>query len=511
MNRFLTAGLLLIASAPCVGVQAQFEGMKYRIPSDANTLVLIDAEKMFGSPVADRDRWQARRQAAYDAGISALPPDATSVMLAARMDHEYCQSIWEMGMVKLREDRNVTTVAARYGGEIDEIGGRSAVRLPSDHYVVQMMSNMLAAYTPANRQDVSRWLQSTDVGARPELPTYLEQAFGYAEKVGTPIVMALDISGCVSEPHCKFKLSHVETLKNVNIPISQLAKLISGVKGITLGITLQDEAVGAIRVDFSESPTILAEVGKPLLIELLQNQGAMIEDFRNWIPSIEGNTFLLRGTFSPSGARRVLSVLELPRSLADARLVAESPGSDHEGTAARLASQQYFKNVVSMLDDLREKPKRDHFKTFGQAAIWYDRYARKIDRLSMLGVDKELLDYGVDVASMLREAEMAMKGVGMRGSVRTAQNNPVSSGYGWSFGGYRAGRGYDGGLYGADALSVEVGAGRATLQAKGRSDAVIRLQERVRGASSVQQIWQALDETTATVRRAMINKYSADF
>jgi hypothetical protein len=46
---------------------------------------------------------------------------------------------------------------------------------------------------------------------------------------------------------------------------------------------------------------------------------------------------------------------------------------------------------------------------------------------------------------------------------------------------------------------------------KGRTDAVIRGQERTRGAATVQDIWQGIDELTAATRRKFTNKYSAPF
>ena len=492
--------------------RAQFSGMKYRIPRDANTLILINAEKMFGSPVADRQHWAARRQAAYDAGMIALPPDATEVVLAGRKDLEYGKTVWELGLMKLRAERNVVTVAQRYGGAVDELVGRSAVRLPNDQFVVQLTGNLFSSYTPANRQEVSRWLRSTDVSeAGVKLSNYLEQAFGYATRVGTPIVMAMDLEHTISEAGVKARVDRFDVLEGAGLNIDQLAQLVSGVKGITLGVTIKEKAFGAIRVDFTDSPKMLAEIGKPLLIQILQHQGAMLDDLPDWKASIEGNTFLLQGDMSEGSVRRVMSVLELPPTLTDAVHDASSPGNDTEGQQKVLATQQYFKTVSSYLDDLRGKPKRDRVKTFGQAAIWYDKYARKIDRLPILGVDEEMLNYGAQMAGALRDAEMTMKGVGMRTSVRTAQNQPTSGGYGYSFGGYRAGMGYSGSLYGAQNINVSVGAGQASLRAKGQSDAIIRGEERTRGAASVQEIWRAIDEATSAIRRKMVSKYSADF
>jgi len=327
--------------------------------------------------------------------------------------------------------------------------------------------------------------------------------------------MATDLSGVISESQVKEKLGSLESLKDSGISLEELAKLLAGIQGATLGVTLTDGANGSIRVDFADSPELLSKVGKDLLIEVLQRQGAMVDDFLEWTPSIRNSgdehAFLLSGKLSDNGARRLLSVLELPRELSDSMKEASSPGADQEGRAQLLATQQYWKSITSMLDDLRMKPKRDHVKTFGQAAIWYDKYARKIDNLPILNVDPEMLDYGMQISSALRDGEMAMKGVGMRTSMRTASNQPTSGGYGYSFGGYRAGSGYDGGLYGYGGYTASVGAGRASLQAKGQSDAIIRGQERTQGAATIQNLWLGIDEATAQMRRTMVNKYSADF
>jgi hypothetical protein len=315
--------------------------------------------------------------------------------------------------------------------------------------------------------------------------------------------MAMDLTDTFSPNDVKTALASKTSLKGTDANVDQLIKLMSGIQGITLGITVKNQAIGAIRVDFEQSPEAFAKLGKPLLIEILQNQGAMIDDVRDWTPSVTGNTFKLQGNLGPNGARRVMSVLSLPPSLTSAAQSVAASGS--EESMARVATQQYYDSITTMLDDLREKPKKDHVKTFGQAAIWYDRYARKIDNLPVLNVDPDLLEYGVWIASTLRQAEATMKGVGMRSSSRTRGNN-ASGGYG---GGYRYAYGPRGGYrYG---YSTGVGSARASIQAEGRADANIRSQERTRGAANVQQLWQQIDEESAAIRRAMTQKYQTEF
>lgn len=513
MNRLVSSSLLFVLLVSPAVAQKPFQGMRNRIKRDANTLILINAGKMLGSEVADRERWAERRKAAYDAGITAMPPDATEAIIAGRINLGSGEKEWELGMVNLEADRNVTTVAQRYGGSMDEIEGRSAARLPDDHYVVQLAPSMMAAYTPASRQSIARWLRATDVTATgPRLSPYLEKAFAYGAELGTPIIMAMDLDDTISAVEAKYHLDNWEFLKSKNIPTAQLARVIAGVDGIMLGVTTGEEAVGAIRVDCSESPEILSEVGKELLLHVLAEHGAMIDDLQDWKPSIKGNTFFLRGNLSTNGARRVMSVLELPPTLAHAMHDAASPGADQEGKAQLLATQQYWRQLTSLMDDLRQKPKRDHVQTFGQAAIWYDRYARKIDRFPILNVDEQLLDFGATVASSFRNAEGMMKGVGRQTAVRSSQVQVASGGYANTpYGGYRANNGFWGVNFGPTGVTAGVSAMNASRQAEDRARAEIRMEERATGAANVQEIWRQLDEATAAMRRELVNKYSADF
>ena len=79
----------------------------------------------------------------------------------------------------------------------------------------------------------------------------------------------------------------------------------------------------------------------------------MIDDLNDWAPSIAGNTFFLRGKLSDNGSRKVMSVLELPPSLTTAVQDASSPSVDQEANAKLLATQQYWKSLTTLMDDLR--------------------------------------------------------------------------------------------------------------------------------------------------------------
>jgi hypothetical protein len=485
---------------------AQFEGMLSRVPADANTLIMIDAEKLFGSRLADRERWEARRKAAFDAGVSALPPDASSIVMAAHTDFETSHNSWELALTRFNNGRDVSSVPKRFGGSMDMVSGKTAAKLPSDHYVVQISPNILGAYTPASRQSVSRWITSTErSNLSAETSPYLMTAFGYATKVGTPIVMAIDVSGVISADQAAIRLAEFTSIGKDDAMIAAVAKLAASVEGATLGITVGDSVFGAIRVDFNDVPGLSAEALKPILLEVISRQGAMVDDFESWQPSIEGKTWLLKGPLSTAGTRRVLSVLELPPVLAHS--LDESSGASPTGSGGANASKLYFQSVKNLLDDLRAKPKKDRVQTMGQAALWYDKYARKIDQLPILGVDPVLLNYGSDIAGGLRDANSALRGVGMRTSVRTINNGANIGGPVATFGGGNTG-GFGHGFGGFNYSYFNLRSGDRVVDS---ANAAIRMEERVSGAATVQTIWKNIDEATAMIRREMTQKYEIEF
>jgi hypothetical protein len=143
------------------------------------------------------------------------------------------------------------------------------------------------------------------------------------------------------------------------------------------------------------------------------------------------------------------------------------------------------------------KPKRDGVTSHGQVAIWFDKYARKIDQLPILGVDEDLLSFGAETANRLRDCNLALKGVGMRSGVRTTANRNTGTGavvvnaYGGWRSGYVSSTGY--------AVDQQ------------RMDTAIRSQESYVGVTAVQQAMQEIDEATSAMRRAMTMKYQVEF
>jgi hypothetical protein len=144
----------------------------------------------------------------------------------------------------------------------------------------------------------------------------------------------------------------------------------------------------------------------------------------------------------------------------------------------------------------------------GQTAVFFDRYADRIDRLPSLNVDPYLLEFGSYVSGSLRNGAGAVRGAQVSGTI-AAQN--VQQQYDYSSWytpiGVVAGDGFGGGgAYGWGGWSATPNVERTqNLQTKAR------FQEQVQGNMSANQIMAQIEKAAGDTRRQMTAKYQAQF
>ena len=76
-RRFSIAAPLLVL-ALAVSAEAQFENVIKRVPTSANALVLVNAEKVFDSSAAIKGGWKDRLIEAHKSGLTILRPSRPS-------------------------------------------------------------------------------------------------------------------------------------------------------------------------------------------------------------------------------------------------------------------------------------------------------------------------------------------------------------------------------------------------------------------------------------------------
>jgi len=348
----------------------------------------------------------------------------------------------------------------------------------------------LGVMAPANRQAAARWLREAAGRTAPALSPYLAASLVAAQQ--SAIVMAFDLQDAVPPDIIRAKLSSSSALAGKKIDLDAAAKALSSIRGLALEVAVTDSASGRLRVHFSGDSSVLAPVAKPLLLEVLGDLGASIDDIADWKVEAEPQRITFSGPLSAAGRKRVFSLIDQPTAALLARESSEtSSSSEKQRTAA--ASQQYFKAVESVFEEVRTESK--NAKTFGQNAMWFDNWARRIDRLPVLDVDSDLLRYGQGTAEGLRAMAASLRGVGIQSAARTANiYQTVTTDY----------SGYAGPWGGGYSYYTEW----RNVDAERRA---ARADERAKGATSARDIVMQIENETGKIRRAMTQKYQVEF
>ena len=305
------------------------------------------------------------------------------------------------------------------------MGRNSVVVLPGESYFAQLGPRMIGFGEPASRQDVARWMKKIDAGMLSGLSPYLQVAKQFAQQ-NAHLIMAIDLEDVLSVEEVKAKLAMFESLEGKGIDLDKASQALASIRGVTLGLTVTDRRNGALRVDFNEDISVIRDVAKPLLLEALGNNGLMINEFNDWNVQVSEKEVRLTGILEDGGTRRLLSFLDTPPSL---QLAEDQPAAEETPESlVRVASQQHFSSISSLLSDLRND-KRNR-TTMGQISVYFRNYARRIDRLPILNVDPELVDFGRWVSTSLREGQIAVTEAAGRSRVRQLEVGQAMDGYG---------------------------------------------------------------------------------
>jgi hypothetical protein len=470
---------LFIVPGRCGLAADEFQELVNQIPRSANAVVLLNMEKAKDSPLGVKEGWKEKVEKAFEAGLVRVPPQATRFVLASEIDFESKEPIWEAAVVDLDQNLSMAQIAQLRSGTPDTIEGLPAIARPNDTYLVQLAPKRVAAMGPGTRQMVMRWIREVRKPSPPPLSPYLQKAAVYSDKAGSEIIMALDLEGVMSfERVGKYLKAHQTSMDEWRANLTTTTDLLSNVQGVRVGVRIGEQPSGMIVVDLRGDASAIAPFAKPLLLQILSDAGALINDFESWNVQAKGSEISLAGKFSGSGLRRLLSVVDSPISSDVA--VAEAPGvspGELPATQAKKA-RDYFRTIMGMADDLKGDMKSA--RNLASTQMYFEKYAKRIERMPILGVDEELLKYSAYVANALRQSSMAVKTMGIQSGVRQASIIPSWDDYGYG---------------------VYVGGDRR----------VVRAEEKAIAATDIQRVRQEIIAATTDTRRKMTQKYQIEF
>jgi hypothetical protein len=491
----LVASLMAVSQARAA--DGEFQELLTKLPESPNVVVLLNAEKIFASEVAMEGGWKQQYGSTYADTPLLMPPSAQQFVLAADMDLAQMSPRWQAAVMRLSMNPSKELIARTIGGEADELAGLDVVSTPKGAMIVRFEPNIFGLRQPGDRQAMSRWIRETK-SREAVLSPYLQAAADVPDRVGTEIIMALDLTDAVNPERLEERMSQSEVLQKSSIDHKAAAEALTSLRGLTLGARVTKRVYGVLKIDFDRDVTVLADVAKPLLLETLGEAGASIDEFENWNAKVSGKRISLEGELTQSGLRRLFSFLEIDATAVDGNEEKTALSDDPQAPSVdAYTSLKYFQSVNRYLYDLKRERGASSYYSI---ALWFDKYARRIDRLPILHVDKDLVDYGKRTVGQMRNCVDAIRGAGISSGARSAQITG-SVGYG-----------YDGNTYDPYTLFGNAGSrAQAQVGAVEAERRAIRKQEQGQSSMDVRGIIRQIEDDTSAIRRQMTERYNIEF
>lgn len=496
----LLAFSALLTEARPARAQAEFVEMLWKVPDGANAIALVRAEEFLNAPIALREGWPEMAESALGPP-AAVSPEARLALFASRIDFvNGFDPLWQLGLVALKGPVQPQAIANADGGSVDDANDPPLIWSPRNLFYVPFKPDLVGIVGPADRQAAARWASNASKRTEPVVSEYLQAIARSMQGGEAQYKMGIDLAGLSSAKQLR---PHVARAAAVDLKIDDIdaiAESLASIQGLTIEITADADIRGRMRIDFGKSTAPLKRIAKPLLLEVMENLGADVTSIRrDWSILVEDRAITYRGPLTTPGVRRIASLVELPSAGADARgpsyarddaapaAGAPTAGAPSPGTVNARATKSYFVALQNLLDDLTDKAVDQR-----RVSLWCERYADKIDRMPILGVDPELLDLGRKVSITLRNLSSIAQGAKRNVDVRQTTDAAASAGYGYV--GYY-GFGYGASIGGTSELAMER----------------IVKQEGARASAAQSAIWSEMETGMADMRRTLTERYGVEF
>ena len=490
MNRLLHIAIVLTILLPVTEARSTEVAELVRfVPHSANAVGVIRASEILQTPLARREHWDERREQ-FLSGAQQVPPWADVVVLASLVHPTVPEETWTVALLPMGDGVDLKSIAWHEDSTVQDIAGFPSVRSRRGAYLVEVDSNVLAVRSPGIRQETARWLRVlADDG--PMASEYLSQAAATAPH----ILLALDMTDALDPVAMHQRLDEIPELKDQHDRHDKLLKQLVNLRGIRFAATIDEAINGRVIIDFSNPPTDTQHL-RTLFLTMLSDLQAELEELARAEMSVEGNSLVFSTELTGSGLRRVMSLLMSPTPEPPPREVIVD-----RTTRGRIAPNEdqtarYFASVTDIIDDLQRlnRKAKDYLRT----ATWHDNFARRIDQLSIVGVEPDVVAFGTQTASRLRALAASLRGVAVEvDTQRRSITYDFKVKPGWAAFNVWGGYGYQ----------------PNTLQV---SSNLREVRERIAqavaaGAREREQIWALITDEHQTMKHWLLDRYGPDF
>lgn len=481
---------LLISTTLTPAVKAQTpptELMKF-IPQIVNTIGVVNVQSILRTPRAQREDWATRHHTEYLAGAIPINPTIERLLLATEFVPNNPGHGGGFAISPLDEPFDAEAMAKARNGKVIEVAGQKVVMCPTGICFAPLKGNVLGATRTTNTQDLSRWIHYAETAERSLQRPYLTQAVS-ATAGNTQILLAVDTEDLFTRDQAQGIAAANKSLKDDQDALNGISQFIGSLRGVRFTADIADQGLRAtIRFDSRVAPRFPTEAFKAFIIEVLEQNGAMLDDMLAAQVRTDQNSVIFTLQVNDAELARIMSLVLPPATgISESSVIRVAP----EGVSLE-PTRRYFLRVNRIVDDLRQQyAGGTRSSSYPRTALWHRTAANQIQAMSILGVDRAVADYGLGTADRLNEIANSLQGVPAR--VKELESKMYYLTPRQSF--FRMG------YFPAVALPW----GNNIGEIRGQQQQVIEGDKATRD-----QLWSQIDDQRAKVRRDMATKYKAD-
>lgn len=473
-----------------------------KLPRDSNAVFIVRVADILQTPRAAAEGWSEQQAEKFLSGGSAIPPWVGTLVTGSLVRPAEADAEWAAALLTTPADTTLESLVGIESPEVETLGVSRAVHGQSDALFLEVQPGLFGVLTPAHRQDAARWSRQMAAGGDPQLSPNLLQA---AQTPGH-IVLAMDFEHLLDPQQVRRRLGAEPVFLTAPELVARMAQQLSGLRTVTMSITIGEQFAAVVTCSFAAPLQDSANLFRSVFVSILHDLGVGIDEFDAAAASVNGSDLQLQTNLSEESVRRILTLIVPPAP--HPQSVAAAPPTPPKGNVTKTpvrpgprdfpgrATQQYVLAVDKMIDNL--KVANRNAQTYERTATWHDNFARRIADLPTVGVDPDVVNYGLKIAEDFRALSASLRGQGVQvASSQGTLTYNYSFNPGWVQANWWGPVGFYGPSYNVTSNLQQVREQQARAIEAGAVDRT--------------QIWTQIDNTRAATEVALKQRYGDDF
>src|SRR5262245_19694516 len=231
----MTLRSLLAAAVIGVGTTAlsaqDLSTILQRVPASANVVAALDITGLIQSDLGSSEGWSQKRTLDYYSGKVPFPPTSKFLVSAAEFNPVARRANWQISLMNFSDKVDPYVVAKKEGSEVTWIDQLSVVPSRRNAYFVEFDRYNYGTYSPANRQQATRWVQFAKSNGKTAVSQYLidnvQRGSGFGQ-----FTTVMDLSNFLEKAEVLTKLRLSSTCTEHKVDVEALAGCIASIKGL---------------------------------------------------------------------------------------------------------------------------------------------------------------------------------------------------------------------------------------------------------------------------------------